>query len=180
MLMSDSSMPRRSKREVIAPSCTWTMSRVPAIQSPPVGSPSRLETVLIEPPPDLNHGTNRTPSNLYIPWEKEAIQRNPSEACVNENIVAGREPSCVRHEVCRYWVIRLFGSRAVLEPVRSDTQTSVEASVRRNLRSWGGVTGADRQVRCSLIRQTLPQLAVIEQLRAMLSVRHNVTSDASR
>src|SRR5271165_4481894 len=57
-------------------------------------------------------GRNRTPSNLYTPCAIAENQRKPSEVCVIENMPAGRDPSCIRQDVCMYWVRRLFGSRA--------------------------------------------------------------------
>lgn len=36
----------------------------------------------------------------------------PSEVCVIENMPAGSEPSCIRHDACRYWLSRLSGSSA--------------------------------------------------------------------
>jgi hypothetical protein len=47
-------------------------------------------------------GNKPNPSNLYMPWETD--DPKPSEFCTTENMPAGTEPSCVRHDVCMYWV----------------------------------------------------------------------------
>src|SRR5271157_2496510 len=75
------------------------------------------------------HGRNRTPSNLYTPCAIAENQRKPSEVCVIANMPAGREPSCIRQDVCMYWVRRLFGSRAWTAPARNNTQARHEPRV---------------------------------------------------
>ena len=84
---------------------------------------------MVRPSTGSVHGTNRTPSNLYMPWDTDVSQRKPSEVCTTENMPAGTEPSCIRHDVCMYWVRRLFGSRAWAVAGSNNTQVRQAARV---------------------------------------------------
>ena len=61
--------------------------------------------------------------------------RKPSDVCAIVYMPEGADPSCSRHEVWRYWLRRLFGSRAKPGPASNSRhvrqQTSVAAIVLR-------------------------------------------------
>jgi len=69
---------------------------------------------------------NWTPSNRFTSPREDKNHTNPSEVCVIVYIPLGADPSCVRQEVCMYWVTCLLGSRAWSVLASNKTQTTQE------------------------------------------------------
>ena len=57
-------------------------------------------------------GRKRTPSNWKAPIERDPTRRYPSAVCVIHSGPFGSIPSCTRHALCRYCVMRFSGSSA--------------------------------------------------------------------
>src|SRR5580704_15974614 len=72
-----------------------------------------------------DQGVKRTPSKRNASLTPPS-QRYPSLVCEIQYGVVGKNPSCIRHAVCAYWVRRLFGSnaRAALNVSHSDNRQS--------------------------------------------------------